>query len=227
MNVSKLASAIYNDIVSGLQGFEATQNMSLQQLEDEVVEERLAIIKQLSLKNLLPKKDLMYSINCITVDCESLDKCCINAPGYSPAVAHFEIPQIVNDFGEQSIAYLGAIDKSKSFKIYLNTNFKFHSVKMHGKDRPFVYIDTTPNANNLYDCYVFNAPLIERITIIAIFKDPRQVAEYMSDHGCCDMAEVDNFTWIDTEVKNNLIKKKLAYYRQYYPQPQSNDQIPK
>jgi hypothetical protein len=42
----------------------------------------------------------MYSINCITVDCESLDKCCINAPGYSPAVAHFEIPQIVNDFGE-------------------------------------------------------------------------------------------------------------------------------
>ena len=53
MIVSKLASACYNDIVSGLAGYEANMNMSLDQLEDEVVEERLAVIKEYSLKNLI------------------------------------------------------------------------------------------------------------------------------------------------------------------------------
>lgn len=44
MNISRLASAIFNDVVSGLQGFEASHNMSLEQLEDEVIEERISLI---------------------------------------------------------------------------------------------------------------------------------------------------------------------------------------
>ena len=74
MIVSKLASAIWNDIVGGLQGYEATINMSIEQLEDEVVEERLAILKSYSMKNMIPRKDLFYSLNCIELDCKSLDK---------------------------------------------------------------------------------------------------------------------------------------------------------
>ena len=54
MIVSKIASAIFNDVQSGLQGYEASLNMSLEQLEDEVVEERLAVIKKYSLQNLIP-----------------------------------------------------------------------------------------------------------------------------------------------------------------------------
>ena len=76
--------------------------------------------------------------------------------------------------------------------------------------------------NNLYDGYVFNAPLLERLSIIAIFKDPRQVANL----SCCNFTDADNLTWIATETKQSLIKKKLAYYRQYYPQPQQNNQVP-
>jgi len=38
-----------------------------------------------------------------------------------------------------------------------------------------VYIDTTPNANGMYDGFIFNAPLLKSISIIAIFKDPRQL----------------------------------------------------
>lgn len=44
MIVNKIASAVYNDIVSGLSGFESTQSLSLQQLEDECVETRLNIM---------------------------------------------------------------------------------------------------------------------------------------------------------------------------------------
>jgi hypothetical protein len=78
MTIKQLSSAIFNDIVGGLAGYSETINISLEQLEDEVVETRLYLIKQYSLKNMLPVKDLMHSINCIELDCESLDKCPCN-----------------------------------------------------------------------------------------------------------------------------------------------------
>ena len=39
----------------------------------------------------------------------------------------------------------------------------------------------TPNANNMYDGYIFNAPMIQMLSIVGMFKDPRQAAEY----NCC------------------------------------------
>lgn len=77
MNIKALSSAIYNDIVAGLSGYEASMNMSLEQLEDEIIQVRLEIIKKYAMKNLIPKKDLYQSINCIQLDCETLDKCCV------------------------------------------------------------------------------------------------------------------------------------------------------
>ena len=225
-SIKAISSAVYNDIVSGLAGYPAVQTISLEQLEDEVVETRLYIIKKYSTQNAIPKKDLLYSINCIELDCKSLDKCCAADP-YSTAVAHFEIPQIVNDLGEDAIAYIGATDKQLSFHVYTDYSFKHHKYRTRGSKKPYVFIDTTPNENNLYDCYVFNAPLLERLTVIAIFKDPRQVEDYQKEHGCCDYADTDNFTFLDTEIKDTLTKQKFAYYRQYIQQPFPNNQVPK
>ena len=64
----KLASAIYNDIVSGLRGYTTTSTISLEQLEDDIVDERLQIIKEYSMKGLIPKRVLLLSINCINED---------------------------------------------------------------------------------------------------------------------------------------------------------------
>lgn len=218
-----MASAIFNEVVSGLSGYEATISMSLEQLEDEVVEERLGVIKEYSLKGLIPIKDLMVSLNCIELDCKSLDKCCEPEDNFSKPVAHFQIPQIVNDFGEQAIMYLGTTDKAVQFKVYTSpVAYKYHQYKLSRSKKPFVYIDTTPNENNLYDGWVFNAPLLERISIMAVFKDPRQVQEL----ACCGYTEADNLSFIATEVKSRLIKKKLNYYRQLWQQPQPNDQVP-
>lgn len=221
MIVNKVASAVFNDIVSGLAGYESTISLNLKQLEDEVVEERLAIIKKYSVQNLIPRKDLFYSLNCIELDCKSLDKCCEHDPD-DELVAHFEIPQLVNDFGEQSIEFIGSTDKQIKFKVYTSPQFRFHKYKTRRKNKPFVYIDTTPNENNRYDGYVFNAPMLERLTVIAIFKDPRQVEEL----SCCEFTDADNLSWIVTEVKQSLIQKKLKYYRQLYPQPQPTNLIP-
>lgn len=221
MNVSKLASAVYNNVVSGLSGYNATLNISIEQLEDAVVAERLQVIQEYSKRNLIPVKDLTYAINCIKLDCKSLDKCC--SGDYSQSEQHFQIPQIINDFGDEGIVYIGTVDKQIPFKVYTNKNFRFHKFRMRRSKSPYVYIDTTPNADNLYDGWVFNAPMLEIISVEAIFKDPRQVAEW----GCCDLADSENFSAINNEVERRLTQKYLSYYKQYWQPPMPNNQVPK
>lgn len=150
--VEKLASAIYNDIVSGLVGITSNPNMSIQQLEDDVVDERLQIIKEYYMKNLIPKRDLLMSINCISVDCKSLDKCPCDGQSYSPPIAHFELPQIINDPAGNAIEFLGSVDRQIKFKVYTDsTAANYHKFLRRGASKPYVYIDPTPNENNMYD----------------------------------------------------------------------------
>ena len=53
----KLASAIYNDIMSGLRGYSSNPSMSLEQLEHDIIDERLKIIKEYFINGLVTKKD--------------------------------------------------------------------------------------------------------------------------------------------------------------------------
>lgn len=46
MTINAISSAIYNDVMSGLVNITSDPNISLEQLEDEVVEERQAVIKE-------------------------------------------------------------------------------------------------------------------------------------------------------------------------------------
>jgi hypothetical protein len=219
--IEKLAAAIYNDVVGGLAGTNSNPAMSLSQLEDDIVDERLQIIKEYSLKNLIPKKDLLMGIHCIDVDCKSLDKCPCSGPNYSTPIAHFEIPQIVNDLAAEAIEYIGSIDRKIPFKVFTSTAYQYDKYARRGGNKPTVYIETTPNENNMYDGWIFNAPLLEKLSIIAIFKDPRQLSAY----GCCSGDEIDNYTFIATEIKKRLTEKKLRYYRQFLPNPLPNTQV--
>lgn len=221
--VTKLASAIYNDIVGGLAGYTSTPSISIEQLEDEIVEERLLVIKEYTMNNMLPKKDLYMSINCIPVDCKALDKCPCNKDNYSEPIAHFEIPQLVNGIPNGAISYIGSVDKQIPFKLYTSTAFRFHKYKRRGQNKPFIYLETTPNENNMYDGWIFNAPLLETLSVIGIFKDPRQLSQYT----CCYDDDLENYTFISTEVKKRLTEKKLRYYRQFIPQITPNTQAPK
>ena len=53
------------------------------------------------------------SINCIQVDCKDLEKCsvCGNSGKAGKPVAHFEIPQLMFDYGLNPIIYIGSADK--------------------------------------------------------------------------------------------------------------------
>ena len=63
--VEKLASAIKNDVLSGLRGFHTNLSLSDELLCQDIIDERLQILKEYSLKGVLPLKDLYISINCI------------------------------------------------------------------------------------------------------------------------------------------------------------------
>ena len=87
--------------------------MSKEQLQEEIVQMRLAVIKEYMLKGILPIDDLVAAINCIPVDCKDLDKCSCNSKtcGSDP-VAHFEIPQLLFDYGlKKAVYYIGTTDK--------------------------------------------------------------------------------------------------------------------
>jgi hypothetical protein len=61
-------------------------------LEDDVVDERLQIIREQQLKGTLPIRDLLIAVNCIPVDCKDLERCrCREQVGGTPT-AHFEMP---------------------------------------------------------------------------------------------------------------------------------------
>lgn len=203
MIIEKLASAIRNDIVSGLRGYHTNQSLSMDQLEDDIIDTRLQIINEYKQKGILPIQDLALSINCINTDCKNLESCKCSSPIVGTPTIHFEIPQFIE------LTYIGSVDKMNQFIFYTNPNsLNQHKYRRRGKDKPYIFIDTTPNKKGMCDGFVFNAPLLKQLSVTGVFKDPRQLETY----GCCN--EDDNMNFINQEIKNRLVQKKIAYYRQ-------------
>ena len=226
MYIEKLASQIKNDVVSGLRGYHSSLSMNMDQLQDEIVACRLEIIKQYFLKGIFPIKDLLLAINCINVDCESLERCsCGRQTENGTLTAHFQIPQVIADYGKQAFEYIGSTDRKNKFTIVTSlSEFNNKPYRKRGSKKPFVWIDFAPNANGMLDCFLFNAPFLKQVSVVAAFKDPRQLNQY----SCCqndDLMGADvNVSFIDQLVKDKLTKEKLYYYRQMAPAQKPNDQ---
>lgn len=221
MNVEEIASAVYNDVVSGLVGINQNPTISMEQLADEVVAERERIILEWWKKGILQKGDLITTINCINVDCGDPTKCCNNAAGYSEK--HFEIPQLISGIGDDAIYWIGSADKKQQFRTYYSpTQANYHKYRKRGTDQPYVYIEKSPNANGMYDGWIFNLPYVKTISVTGIFKDPRQL-ERLGCDGNCDNFSGD-FGSISREVQTRLTKEKLYFYRTALQAPHRNDQ---
>lgn len=223
--VEKLASAVYNNVVSGLSGYNSNPSISMEQLEDAVIDERLQIIKEYSIRGLLNYKDLYISINCIPVDCntslERCSKCLQHIPEDETKVAHFEIPQLINDLGDVAISYIGSTDRMNPFVFYTSTTaLQYRKYRKRKQNKPYVWIDTTPNENEMYDCFLFNAPFVTEVSVVGAFKDLRQLC----NNNCSNNNLKDHKSFLDATIVDRLTKKMLLYYRQYHMPPHPNDQ---
>ena len=83
--------------------------------------------------------------------------------------------------------------------------------------------ETTPNENGMYDGFIFNVPFVKYISVIGIFKDPRQLEQY----SCCNSEHYLNLSSISNEVKKRLTEKKLRYYKAFLTPVTPNTQEPK
>ena len=226
MYIEKLASQIINDVVSGLRGYHSNLALNRDQLGDEIVACRLEILHQYFLKGIIPVKDLLIAINCVNVDCESLERCrCREYNEDDTLVAHFQIPQLISYYGKQAIEYIGSTDRRNKFQVITSlTELENRQYKKRGKDKPYVWIDTAPNAEGMLDCFIFNAPFLEQVSVVGVFKDPRQLNQYH----CCNTDELNgpdiNMSFVDKLVKDKLTKEKIYYYRQIAVQRLPNDQ---
>lgn len=226
MYVEKLASQIRNDVTSGLRGYHQNLSMNMGQLQDEIIACRLSIINEYFLKGIAPIKDLLMAINCIDVDCEAIDRCSCGKSSQGQPIRHFQIPQLVTQYGKSAIDYLGSTDRQNKFTIVSSlSEFKTRQYKRRGKDKPYVWIDYSPNSNGMLDCFLFNAPFVKQVSIVAVFKDPRQLNKF----SCCinnddlEGADVNN-SFIDQLIKDKLTKEKLYFYRQAVAPRLPNDQ---
>ena len=198
----------------------------MEQLQDEVVACRLAILNEQHLRGIYPIKDLLMAINCIEVDCKDPAKCC-NAPS-GKSVLHFEIPQLVDSMGLDAIDFIGSADRGNNLKknVYFSSKTaNYHKYKRFGATDPYIYIEKTPNENKMYDCWIYNLPFVKRISIIGIFKDPRQLEEF----DCCNYEDVNykDLGSISDMIKEKITKSKFYYYRQAIEIPVPNKQIPR
>lgn len=166
------------------------------------------------------------AINCVDVDCESLERCkCGVKSDEDTIVAHFQIPQIISDYGKQAIEYIGSTDRQNKFTVVTSlSEFNNRKYRKRSQKKPYVWIDFAPNANGMLDCFLFNAPFVQQVSIVAAFKDPRQLNKY----SCCNTDDLDgpdvNNSFIDQLIKDKLTKEKLYYYRQMAPAQKPNDQ---
>lgn len=227
MYIDKLASQIKNDILSGLKGYHQNLGLNIEQLKDECVNTRLLIIKEQYLKGVLPIKDLLIAINCVDVDCESLERCKCGEISGDTLVSHFQIPQLIQDFGKQAIEYIGSTDRLNSFQVVTSlSELETRKYRKRGNNKPYVWIDFAPNENGMLDCFVFNAPMLEQVSVVGVFKDPRQVEQYE----CCGYTDSeftgsdDNMSYITQLVKERLTLEKIKYYRQLAAVTKPNDQ---
>lgn len=209
-------------------------SLSVEQLEQDVVDTRLTVIKEYMMQGVLPIQDLLVSINCIPVDCEGLSKCkCNKSTCGNDPIAHFQLPQILFDYGtKKAIQYIGSSDKQNSFLVYTKPFQQVSTIQKYrrrGKNKPWVYIDVTPNSEGLIDCYIFGAPLIKQVSVTAIFKDPRQLEDFQCDCDTNNQQDVvtamdTNFNFLDTVIRDRVLKQKFFYYRQAAKPLEPNNQ---
>jgi hypothetical protein len=83
----------------------------------------------------------------------------------------------MNIKGANTVKFIGSIDRAVKYKVYTDDSWKYHIYNKRSGNKPYVYLDLSVNKNGNIDGYIFNAPMVKFISVIALFSDPRKLLE--------------------------------------------------
>lgn len=214
MTLNELASAIHNDISSGLRGKTDTI-IPISQLEDEIVNKRNSLIKKYSLNGLIPIQDLIQSIECVSLECNDVANCCSGIKSGTKAL-RFTLPRLSTIYGKEAIQFIGSISRAEPFKVYYDSSFVYHTHKAYNK-RPYVWVNMGSRVGDkggfIYG-YVFNTPYMEKLSMDIVAENPYDALTCCNDK---DSMEFPAPKFIQDEIKSMVTEQFIRYYKAANP----------
>lgn len=209
MTINQVASQILNDAVSGLKGLVANVNISIEQIEDEIITTRNLLLKQQFLNGTVNLQNHYVNINCIPLKCEDISDCCDEYSFHNGKM--FTIPRPIDL--HNSVSYIGTIDKRQSYKIYVDESYTYHQYNKLIKNKPYVWLNLASFNEGLIKGYVFNS-LVKKISISYVPEDFRNI--YKCSNVECNENLLISSSIVE-EIKQYLLNKYVKLYRSNQP----------
>jgi hypothetical protein len=227
MTANELTSAIKNRIYDGLSGTISDQSISTHQLFDEIDLVRADFVNKYSMTSKLNTKYLLQSLDNLEIKCTSLayTSKCDAFRHLNDEVPALEIPALMATPDDSAIEFLGLTNKQEKFAVYYSTSdIQNHRVRIRTSKKPFVWVDTTINANGMNTLYFFNLgkfnPL-KYVSIRAIFNHPSSVLPFDPQYLDREYAAPAH---MQMAILDAVTEKYIRYYRQMHTVPQPNTQ---
>lgn len=220
MTLNEIASAIRNHISDGLSGAVANYSYSIEQLQAEIILMRNKLLSERSRQGKVNLKQYYQTYPGIILHPKDISASPV-LKAYKKALG-FTSPRIlatINDDYEVVLAY--TLDNERTFKVYRTIAYRDHKYRQKTKRAPFVYLDTSTDAEGFVQGWLLNTGSYESIRSInlqAVFANPLDVPGFTED---------TEFP-APLESQNDIIAALTAQYVQYYRQmniiPRSNTQ---
>jgi len=224
MTLKQIASAIRNHVVDGLKGVNA-ESFSTEQLMHEIVMLSESLIAESIKQGIFSLGSLSQRIDGIEIQCDDIsNNCNIDAQVSAGRITVPKLSQVVGVTG--AISYIGPMDNSVNFKVYTDTDYRYHRYRQVTSKRPFVWVNTSSNSPGMYDIFFFNMGKynnLKYISIVALYENPYTLlnTEYASQF---ENSEFYAPAVIQSKIIDVMTQKYVNYYRQLNTPNEPNTQ---
>lgn len=225
MTLEQLASAISNNVSSGLKGV-GNYTYSLAQIKDDISAMRSQLILQYDDTKKANINQFAQKRTNIPLDITQYPLS--GYPESGQQVLTAKIPALAATRSNSAILYLGPPDMSLNLRTYYSSNeVESHKYTRVISQRPYAFIDSAMDADGNVPVYVFNlgSSPFRSLTISAIFDDPIKLME--NDGIISDSEEFPAPMGLQSIIVEQVTSKYIAYYKRLHTANQFNDQTDK
>jgi len=214
MTLRELASAIRNHIVDGLKGV-TNEAFSIEQLMQEIVLESETLIIQGITQRTVQLGSISQRIDGIEVVCEDTSgNCAIDSQVVVPHISIPKLSQMLPIY--ETLSFIGPLDNSTTFKVYNDTDFRFHKYNQATSNRPYVWVNTSGKHPGMYDIYFYNLGKynnLKYVSVVALFENPASLLKtpYANQFSNSEFYAPSS---VQKQIIDSLTQKYVNYYRQ-------------